>query len=369
MRKRIIKALLTAAVLALAVTADNSVTALASGPHPASTPLRLHPVIVRDPMVNNIEAFRFLAPVGWQTAGGVQWRHQQSNLATVAMRVWNPTGSESLEVFPVVPMVWSQSGIAFFPPGSTYLGNEVRMPLEPPAYVQQVIIPRHRAQVNPRLLGATPLPAVAEAVAPTVQEPGMNKQVHAAKVRLEYMENGRAMEEDMYVVLVYAASPMMPGFTLWTADRLYSFKAAKGTLDEASKTLQAIATSVQPNLEWFAQYQQVVQLWQQGQMQSIRQAGELSRYLAQTNKEISAMIREGYEQRQAAQDRTSASFSQYIRGVESYKDPTLSRSVELPSGYRDVWRSTSGEYLLSNEAGFNPNVGSTQSWTRLEQVK
>jgi hypothetical protein len=103
-------------------------------------------------------------------------------------------------------------------------------------------------------------------------------------------------------------------------------------------------------------------MWQQNQMQSIRNAGELSRYIAKTNDEISAMNRQAYANQQASSDRINARFSRYVRGVESYDHPFEGRSVELPSGYREVWVSGGGEYVFSNDAGFNPNVRSTQNW-------
>jgi hypothetical protein len=327
--------------------------------------LRLQTLSVHDKAAaGGIEAFRMLIPVGWQTSGGVEWRHNQSNLATVVMRIWNPKGSEALELFPIVPFTWTQGGIVFFPPGSNYMGNVV-MPVvaEPGVFVQKVVLPRHRQKAaGLRLVERTPLPDVAKAVAGGIQEQGVSKQVKAEKVRIEYQEGGKAMQEDIYCVMAYSTSAILPGTTFWGPERLYSFRAEKGKLDETAKLLHTMVASMKINLAWFNQYLQVVQLWQQGQRQSIQSAGELSRYIAKTNDEISAMIRQSYETRQASQDRISANFSRSIRGVESYHNPFEGRPVELPSDYRDVWVSSKGEYLFSNDAGVNPNVGDTQTW-------
>ncbi len=40
--------------------------------------------------------------------------------------------------------------------------------------------------------------------------------------------------------------------------------------------------------------------------------------------------------------------------------------MELPSGYNDAWVNAQGEYILSEQAGFDPNVGSTVEWKRME---
>ena len=61
----------------------------------------------------------------------------------------------------------------------------------------------------------------------------------------------------------------------------------------------------------------------------------------------------------------SDKFSESIRGVETYNNPATSESVQLPSGYSNVWVNTSGEYFLSNEGGLDPNVGSTLTYTQL----
>jgi hypothetical protein len=359
---------------ALAKLLVSSLIALSLGPFGQAAaaakeaPLRFKLLSVYDRGVGK-EAFRMLIPTDWKADGGVVWRHEFSNLATVAMRLSKPNGPEALEMFPITPHVWTEGGVQFFPPGSNYLGNVVLPLSEPGAYIQQVVLPQFRRQVNPRIVGRKALPDVAKAVAATVQEPGVHKTVKAERVRLEYQEGGRAIEEDVYCVLVYAQTPMLPGTTFWTADRLFAFKAAKGKLDGMGGLLHTMASSVKVNPAWFAKYQQVVALWQQGKMQSIRSAGELSRYIARTSDEISAMNRQAYEARQAANDRVNRNFSEYIRGVETYQNPVESRSVELPSGYRDAWVSGNGEYVLSNDPNFNPNVGSTQNWQRMKHAR
>jgi hypothetical protein len=40
--------------------------------------------------------------------------------------------------------------------------------------------------------------------------------------------------------------------------------------------------------------------------------------------------------------------------------------VQLPGGYHDAWVNSRGEYILSNNASFNPNVGDNIEWRRME---
>ncbi len=77
------------------------------------------------------------------------------------------------------------------------------------------------------------------------------------------------------------------------------------------------------------------------------------------------MINDSYAKTQASQDRMADSFSRYLRGVERYDDPTSGSSVSLPSGYDRAWVSSTGEYIVSNDAMLDPNTLSTENWQQL----
>ena len=332
--------------------------------------LRLKVVSVKDPMVDNDEAFRLLLPTEWQREGGIVWRFDLSNLASANIRFFDPESKLALQLFPLMPYTWAEGGIAFFPEGRIYLGNEVRPPAASASdYVSRYLVPAFRGRFDVRVSKRTDLPDVAQAVWQTSQEPGLRKRVSAECVRLEYEVNSQAMEEDVFCVIVYATGDLLPGSTFWGPQRLYSFQAPKGQLDARRPLFQSMVNSVRINPVWFGKYLEVVALWQKGQMQAIRQAGELSRYIAKTNDEIRELHRQAYENQQASQDRVNANFSKALRGVEAYHDPVQDQRIELPSGYDDAWVSGNGEYILSNDANFNPNVGDTQNWQRMRTTQ
>jgi rubrerythrin len=321
---------------------------------------------VHDPMMNNEEAFGLLVPQEWQVQGGIVWRPEISNLAYLQLRLSDPRGASALEFFPTPPYTWSDRGYPGFPPGSLYLGSYVVQPMDPDHFVRGILLPAVRGRVSPTVIRTDPLPELAAAVAPTVQEAGAIKQVAAARTRIEYREGARTIEEDIYSVLVYSQVPMVPGVTWWGPERLFGFRAEKGQLDRQAPLLQTIFASVRVNRGWFGRVLQVREAWIQNQMQAIRNAGELSRYIARTTDEMSDMQQQAWENRQAAEDRSAEAFSQYIRGVETYHNPYSDRDVELPTGYRDVWISRSGEYILADEPNFNPNESATGTWQRVD---
>ena len=100
-------------------------------------------------------------------------------------------------------------------------------------------------------------------------------------------------------------------------------------------------------------------------MQSIRAAGALSKQISAANDSISKSTSDAWREQQASYDRVYGELSEQIRGVESYENPFEGRTVELPNDYGYAWVSASGEYALSDSAGFNPNVGSTAEWRQL----
>lgn len=346
---------------------DSSPTAPPVGTEPMgsdSREVRLEKVSVVDPAAGG-EAFTFLKPSGWTVEGGVVWRLELSNLASSAIEVRNPAGIEGLEVFPIVPYTWQEGGIAFFPQEKIYLGSVVQPPIyEPAEFIDRVVLPAYRGHLNPRIIDWSETPGVSEEVAGSVQEAGLTKTVRSGRVRVEYSLGGTPIHEDFYVTLVFAQSPLGP-FVLWGPERLYSFRAQRGELDRASPLLHTVVFSTQVNRRWLNEYLQVVNLWQEGQLQAIRDAGEISRYIARVNAEIQEITSETFEQQQETNERVSRQYSEMIRGVEHYDDPFKSEEVELPSGYDSVWASETGEYILSNNALLDPNLGSIVSWQRL----
>ncbi|HSA77354.1 MAG TPA: hypothetical protein VLG72_00645, partial [Nitrospirota bacterium] len=59
-------------------------------------------------------------------------------------------------------------------------------------------------------------------------------------------------------------------------------------------------------------------------------------------------------------------FSNYILGTDTYINPADQSTVELPSGFNDAWVNSLGEYILSPDVSYDPNIGSGQTWQRME---
>jgi hypothetical protein len=74
-----------------------------------------------------------------------------------------------------------------------------------------------------------------------------------------------------------------------------------------------------------------------------------------------------FEQRSNVYDKVAQMHSDNILGIDRYFDPYEGREVELPSGYNHVWCNNLGEYVLTDNPNYNPNVGDNLSWQPLEK--
>jgi hypothetical protein len=72
------------------------------------------------------------------------------------------------------------------------------------------------------------------------------------------------------------------------------------------------------------------------------------------------------DQRNASNDRNNQQFREALGNVQRYSNPYDSRTpVELPNTYQYYWVNEDGTYLGTNDAGINPNAGSTKDWRQM----
>lgn len=339
--------------------------------------IHLKTVVCVDQQGIGLEAFRMLIPATWEFEGGVHWVLNNPGMpAVIACRAYNPQGAEAFEVFPSISCYWTNNPMVtmMFPIGSLYFGSEVRPPMPALQALQQLVVPRYRGQMpGLRIVQQEHLPDLPQAVrAGAPSAPGPVPQADGARLRLRYRQGEREIEEDLFgvVELIRVAMPMLMGaqeHIYWMADYLFSFRAEAGHLERLSDQFMLIVRSFRLNPQWFGRYLQVSQFLIQNQIQQIQHIGQLSRIISQTSNEISDMMMESYYQRQATLDRLATQFSQAIRGVDEYHNPFEGQEVELPGGYRHAWANAMGEYIVTDDPNFNPNLGSTVTWEPMQR--
>ena len=318
------------------------------------------------------EAFRMLIPSSWEFRGGIQWVLNNPGMpAVISFRVYNPSGLEVFEVFPALTFFWTNQPMLLmtFPRGSRYLGNEVQPPCGALQAIREMVIPRYRQQVGSietlKEEALPDLPKQLKVLNPNAS--GGASSAEGAKVRIRYTRGDQSIDEEIFGV-VQVQRNLMPTFMgsveniLWSADYLFSFQSPAEHLDDFADLFQTILYSFRINPDWFNRYIQISNGMIQNQIGHINQIGQLSRSISQSNNQISDMIMSSYYQRQETMDHISANFSQTIRGVDEYYSPFEDHGVELPGGYDHAWANALGEYIVTDDPNFNPNINSNQKW-------
>ena len=131
---------------------------------------------------------------------------------------------------------------------------------------------------------------------------------------------------------------------------------------------QVIVRSLKVNAQWKAAYEQVIAQLAQAQIRHIRHVGQIGSMYAQTGAQIRQENLDSWYGRQEVYDRLSHDWSETIRGVETYYDPYKGYEVELPSRYDHAWVNSRGEYIVTDDPNFNPNVDtdSTLNWEQMQ---
>jgi len=323
------------------------------------------------------EAFDLLIPAEWVFEGGVHWQMDNPGMpAVIAFQVRNPNGAEAFEAFPNLPFYWTNNPMITmsFPVGTVYYGNELRPPGSALDVLREIVVPRFRSHfASVEIVDEEHLPGLAQEMQATspVAPTGITS-ADGGRVRIRYQHGDQTVDEDVFgvVEISHHAGPMLMGgvnHIYWMADYLFSFRAGAGQLDRLSDIFTSILRSFHLNPAWYSRYTQVSQYMVQNQIQQIRHIGQISQIVSRTSDHIDDIIMNAYDKRQRTLDRLSNQFSQAIRGVDEYSDPLAGRSVELPGGYRQAWSNGLGDYIVSDDATFDPNVGSTVTWEPLKR--
>jgi uncharacterized protein YgiM (DUF1202 family) len=124
-------------------------------------------------------------------------------------------------------------------------------------------------------------------------------------------------------------------------------------------------STVQEEPEWQNRVTQVIAKMSADNSNAAMQRSQI---IAQAGRQQSEIINRGYQERNKIQDSTAKQFDQYIRGVQSYRNPNTGETVELSNQYAHAWAS-GNDYLLTDSANFNPNTALRGNWTELTPVK
>ena len=321
------------------------------------------------------EAYSFLIPSDWKFEGGITWNPQQVAMpASNTCRVYNPAGHEEFEGFANQCYFWSTNKQLLItnPPGSKYFGSKVVRPVNAISALQEIIKTSRSRYSDLKIVSKSDLPELVKALGIENQSQGpVSVEGTGAKIRFTYQKDGLPMEEEIYGVVEQVKFAVQSMFgtqynIFWYVSYVFSFKSELGKLEKSTKVFQTITSSFKINQQWQAKYNNFVEYLAQRQIQIIHSAGELSRILSQMSDQMRSDQLEQYEKRSSVYDKVAQAHSDNMLGIERYYDPFEGREVELPSGYNHAWCNNLGEYIMTDNPNFNPNVGSNLTWKPIE---
>lgn len=328
--------------------------------------VHLKPFACVDAEGTGLEVFRMLVPVGWQSRGGCRWLLDNPGMpATIAFQLWNPQGAELFEILPSMNFIWNSGGM-MAPTGSRHFGAEVAPPAGIRDALRGLVLPRYRSYAEQlQIVAEEPQPDLPRLVRSEAAITGGSAEGGRARVR--YAWQGRQYEEDLFGVVEVFRAPAASLFgpseiIIWFVDYLFSFRAAAGRLDGARNLFTVLMASFRANPQWNAAFKSIAQFLAQQQIQHIRNVGQIGQMLAQAGSEAREQNLRDWYAHQEIYDRLTTDWGRVTRGVDAFVDPYRQEVVELPAGYGHAWANNLGEYVLTESADFNPNVGSNLQW-------
>lgn len=319
--------------------------------------LKKHEVYDREG--TGLVAISTLIPENWTVRDQLYWDYNDATLPIRYKGLYQSSDKNmSIEFFSDVRSAYSEGpmGVSGYPPP-----NDVVSGLQ--ELIRQNRSGKQYSVVNTKIINKS---------GPEnqyVQGTYFQTYIQAGLVRIAFMENNVAMEEEFYGRLVLNYSSSQGVVTLssifWSLDGLYSSKAPKGQMTKCTQIAQCLKSSSKLTLAFYNKFMQVVQLLSDQFYREIYAVGQISRIISQTNDQISKSISDSYWQTQKSYERTNRQFSDYLRGVDQYNDG--GQNVQLPSGYSNAWVNDRGEYLLGESPSFDPNQQGIGNWRELER--
>ena len=357
---------------------------------PAYQRMKKVALVDREGFAEPVEAATLLIPTDWRWEGSVRWNPRATcagDAVSFVARATSPDGLWAIEFLNPKSWQWSDDPAAqeLARMQAANGGCETGPPLGAADFVRQVIVPRTRP--GARVLGTEPLAEIAALQQRAGEEQLVELfrsgyatayRVDAARVRLAYSVGGKPVEESItanvktLAMKTTSATAAMNGQIAYTqaynvlADDLVAVRGPAGEIEKSRKLFASIVGSVRKNQRYLAALTEVFAAVGKAQIEGARDRSRIwTRYANETNE----IITKSYANQQAVQDRLARQYDESIRGVETFWNPKSKENVELVGGYERAWVNDRGEYLLSDQAGFDPAVALKEDWTALEKPR
>jgi hypothetical protein len=338
-------------------------------------------------------AASMLLPADWQFKGqAIYGKDHGCSMVQTSFHATSGDGHVSMDLLPAYTWQWAddpgvlQSMRVTAQQGaqSGRTGCDIMPPMAAGDFLRRYVVPKVRPSA--RLVNIEPLPKVNQSLQQQARQGEAQSAQYGLKVRIrsdaaralvQYTLNGQPVEEWITSVTTVRATlgqvynartnGMGQAFTYsCTSTYMFVERAPQGQLASREKLFDLVVSTIQVDPTWQAKISGVEQ---NIQASGIREAAKRSEIIRRSGEETNAIITKGYEQRSATNDHTFNNMSQDTRGVETYRNPSTGETIDLSNQYGHAWVNNRGEYLLSDQEGFDPSVVLHEDWKALEHVK
>lgn len=387
-------------IIALSLLAVGALPALAQRPSPqpaSGNYYRMKKVRIVDErgFERPLTALTLLIPADWQFQGNAQYAAApgcHANLVRLVFRAASPDGRLAIDMLPGNTWQWADdpNSVQMLQANNRQLaqfgarGCDIVPPLTAEDFLRRSVIPSQRRDA--RVAGIEPIPDVAQQVAEhahqieqaaAIQGLPIRIRANVARARLAYSVNSQPAEEWLTAMTFSSALPA-PTFNMYTGrmgqtlfytcggDHLFGLRAPQGQLDAQEKFFRMILSTIRVDPQWQARVTQAIANLQATDTKGAR---DRSAIITQSGHDISNIISQTYDNKTKSQDRAMEGWSQYLRGVETYRNPATGETVDLSNQYGHAWAGPNNEYIVTDSTNFDPNVSLHGNWTRLEPTR
>lgn len=354
-----------------------------------------------DPGSANMPSHTVLAPKDWKSEGGAFWAgaklfriHPSQHITVTAPDGRQAIVGPSFGATDAFPSPAAQAnGIRRPQEGQIDNGIPVlHMPENPQQWAQWIatkaIAPTYPGAENIEVHSVDVVPELTQLLhqkmKPLVQQQAQQNQQAAQfglaqkawsdgrvlAAKCSYTHHGKRWDQ-MYVwgVTIIGLDQQAGRQTWWAVEPNVAFRAPAGKLEANMPLLITIVSSVRMTPQWAK-----MKFDHLAKMAAIDRKGAADRaaIVSKYNREIREIITKGHAERQAIRDKGHHQYIQSIREVNEYTVPGSNQTVELPHHYSHVYANSNGEYILTNDANYNPNTDSNvnnHNWETMKTVE
>ena len=334
-----------------------------------------------EPGTGTQPAFDLLVPSTWKFDGNVAFGGGKSgcfaDLFAVNIVATSPDGATIFQSVPdyswqyaddpsIVKNLNDPNRRALGPGGKRCA---VGKPAKAEEYFRQTVLPQ--LPNGTTLVSVETFPALNEIVRQRRGLPPGNgnsgtTRTDAIRARTAFQKDGKDMEGWVALAVVVDISPAGRGsFYDSHATSLVALTAPKGKLDGNDKLFKVMVSSIHPQPQWVAYSNKQLTMLYQAEAQK---EATIDQIHAALMRQAIATIQGVTANMMAGSNASAMRADQNIRQVQTFRDPTTGRTMELSSLYDHAWLNGSNQYVMSDDPNFNPNGNLSGSWNQLQVV-